>query len=340
MKLYAFASRQSILSILFEGVKQLGEHGVKPPFDVLMKWIASVEQIEGQNKLLNKNVVALAAEFKKDGYDCCLLKGQGNNLLYPNFYLRTPGDIDLWITPTDKSLLESKRNKQVLKYIRKKYPSGFLHYNHIDGGFYNGTEIEVHHRPRFMNNMIHNARMQKWIAFKREEQFSNYVRLPGTDADIAIPTWDFNVIFLLAHIFGHVLQSGIGLRHIIDYYYLLISNKRGKKEDVYETIRYLGLLKIAGAVMWVLHEVFGLAPCYLIAPIDELRGKQLLTEIQKGGNFGYYDNANIKANTQLKKNWQRIKRDVRMVRFYPSECLWEPIFRLYHYLWRVRYKLC
>lgn len=185
--------------------------------------------------------------------------------------------------------------------------------------------------------MIHNIRMQKWIVSIRDEQFLNYVRLPGTNADIVIPTWDFNVVFLLAHIYGHVLQSGIGLRHIIDYYYMLKSEDRGKNGSVYETLQYLGLEKIAGAMMWVLHEKLGLEEEFLIASMDEKRGKVLLGEVLRGGNFGQYDDNNRKATTAIKKNIQRIKRDLRMMRYFPSECLWEPVFRVYHWMWRMRY---
>lgn len=53
-------------------------------------------------------------------------------------------------------------------------------------------------------------------------------------------------------------------------------------------LEHLGLAKIAGAVMWVLKEVLGLEEKYLIAPVDERRGRFLLSEIMRGGNFGMY----------------------------------------------------
>lgn len=339
-ELYYLCEKQAILAIVLDGISRLNEKGVKPPFNLLMEWIGQSEQIRLRNKHLNKSVVELVESFKKDGYDCCLLKGQGNNLLYPNVYVRTPGDIDIWITPIDKSLSERQRVKNVLCYLRRRYPTGFLHYNHIDGGAYNGVEVEVHHRPRFMNNLIHNARMQKWITEKREEQFANFVRLPDIDANVAIPTWEFNVVFQLAHIYGHVLQSGIGLRHIVDYYYLLRNAKDKliiENGELKSNLRYLGLSKIAGAMMWVLHEVLGLNEEFLIASMDEKRGRALWREIIRGGNFGYYDEKNCKAQSPLHRNIQRLKRDIQMMQYYPAECFWEPLFRVYHYFWRLKH---
>lgn len=153
--LFKQSLKQAIPGVALEALKRLNDQEIKPPFPLLMEWIAVCEQIRLQNKKTNQAVIDLFSEFNKDGYCCCLLKGQGNNLLYPDFFSRSPGDIDLWITPSDNSLSMKQREKRVLLFLRQKYPIGFLHYNHIDGGEYNGIEVEVHHRPRFMNNMIH-----------------------------------------------------------------------------------------------------------------------------------------------------------------------------------------
>ncbi len=52
------------------------------------------------------------------------------------------------------------------------------------------------------------------------------------------------------------------------------------------TLMYLGLWKFAGAMMYVMKEVFLLDRQYMIAPVDEKRGKFLLDEILQSGNFG------------------------------------------------------
>jgi len=89
--------------------------------------------------------------------------------------------------------------------------------------------------------------------------------------------------------------------------------------------------------MWVLHEVLGLKEEFLIASMDEKRGRALWDEIRSGGNFGYYDEKNCIAQSPLQRNIQRIKRDLCMARYFPPECLLEPVFRLYHWMWRMKY---
>ena len=335
--LYKFAEEQAILGVVFKGVERLGEQGVKPPFDLLMQWIATVEQIEGRNKAVNKVVLALFEKLNNDGFRGCVLKGQGNNLMYPNVYSRTPGDIDVWVSPVD---VRGNRDdvKCVVGYVRQHNHQAKAVYHHIDYGLYKDVEVEVHYRPSFMFNPIYNRRLKKWFRVNANEQLHHVVELPDGVGEIAVPTTDFNIIYQLSHIYNHLLHEGIGLRQIIDYYYVLKTNtSRTNDTNIIDLLNYLGLAKIAGTVMWALHDKLGLEEEFLIAPMDEERGKVLLEEVLRGGNFGHYDDNNRQATTAIKKNIQRLKRDFRMMRYFPSECFWEPIFRVYHFFWRLRY---
>ena len=349
---YQFACEQAIAGVAFVGIQRLGEHGVKPPLDVLMQWIASASLIEQQNKAVNKAATELFKELKNDGLRGCILKGQGNGLMYPNVYSRTPGDIDVWVRMADgREKREEGRGKMedgrrmmedvqgIIKYVKERNPNGKVCYHHIDGGKIGGVEVEVHYRPSFMNNPIHNYRLQKWYKMMAEGgRLMEEVELPEGVGSIPVPTVEFNVVYQLVHVFRHLLQEGIGLRQIIDYFYVLKSNTNHTDDtNIIVLLNYLGLTKIAGAMMWLLSEVLGLEEEYLIVPKNECLGKVLLAEILKGGNFGQYDIDNIKVNSQLGKNWQRIRRDFRMMRYFPSECIWEPVFRVYHFFWRKMY---
>lgn len=105
-------------------------------------------------------------------------------------------------------------------------------------------------------------------------------------------------------------------------------------EILQRDLKYLGLWKFAGAMMWVLHETLGLEETLMIAPMDERRGRQLLDEILKGGNFGQYGKLPPFGRGAIGHNVQRICRDLRLLRHYPAEALSEPLFRTGHYFWR------
>lgn len=337
-KMMAWAERQTIVGVMFHGIEK-AEKRVNIPFDALMQWIGYSQTIESRNRIVNRRCAEICQVLSNDGFKTCILKGQGNALMYPKPLLRIPGDIDLYVT--------NKSIKQIMRYVQTRNSEARALYHHIDLGNFKETEIEVHYRPTFMFNLVHNYRLQRWFTAHGE---GTMVELPEGGGNISVPNWEFNIIFQLSHVYNHLLHEGIGLRQIIDYYYLLKSNTIGivpgskiqvsrpaERAEITETLKYLGLDKIAGAMMWVLNEVLGLSEEFLIAPKDEKRGRVLFAEIMKGGNFGHYDAENQKANNVIKKNLQRIKRDMRMMRYFPSECLWEPVFRVYHWIWRLRY---
>ena len=340
-ELFDLAQKHAIAAFLFETLERLSKHGQRPSMDVLMEWLALSEETTGQNRMVNKTVVKLIDSLTKDGIHCSILKGQGNALMYPNPLSRQPGDIDIWVMcHTDNTeTTDIISPADIIRYVKMKNPQAHAMYHHIDYGLVDGVEVEVHYRPSFMFNPRHNRRLQRWFAEHAEEQFQNEVELPEGTGTVSVPTAAFNVVFQLSHVYNHLLHEGVGLRQIIDFFYVLRSLKGGRADttDYSALLRYLGLDTFAGAMMWVLHDVLGLPNEYLIAPRDERRGRALLAEIMRGGNFGMYDSDNIKADSRLKKGLQRFKRDLRMMRYFPSECLCEPFFRTYHFLWRMRY---
>ena len=90
------------------------------------------------------------------------------------------------------------------------------------------------------------------------------------------------MVYQLSHLYHHFFDEGIGMRQIIDYYFVLLKvdgKNLFNKTSLFRELKYLGLWKFAGAVMYVLHEVLGLPEEKMIAPIDERRGKLLLSEI-------------------------------------------------------------
>ena len=77
---------------------------------------------------------------------------------------------------------------------------------------------------------------------------------------------------------------------------------------------------------------------WMICEPNEKEGRILLEEIMKGGNFGQYDtrDAALKKGGMIKHGLWKLKRVMRLVRSYPEEALWEPVFRLYHLFWRMK----
>ena len=337
-QLYNFASRQALLGFCFDGIerltKEFSEELKQNPMgrDLLMTWMGAAQQIRRQNVKVNAVAGKLFSMLREDGFRCCILKGQGNALMYPNPYSRTPGDIDVWVNASREEITKyAKRHLNLEDDIR---------FHHLETTM-DGVPVELHFFPCSMNNPFYHARLQKWFKRNADLQCSNVVSLPDGIGEIAIPTTAFNVVYQLTHLYHHFFDEGIGMRQIIDYYYVVNNDESLVIRDTLQReLKHLGLWKFAGAVMYVLHEALGLSEEKMIAPIDEKRGKLLLTEILNGGNFGQHFTkyGHFTQQGMAKKYFLKIWRNMHFVRYYPAESLSEPIFRTWHFFWRLKHR--
>ena len=380
-ELYRIAQKQCLVSILFDGIQKLPPAEVGMSKDLLLQWMMQCQMLEKANVRLNDAAILVSEWFRKKGFRTCILKGQGNALMYPNPYSRTPGDIDIWVEGGDK---------RVISFVRSISPHEKACYHHIEFPSYKGVEVEVHYRPSFLLCFWHNRKLQKYYERVKEEQFSHRVML-GEQGEIAIPTVEFNLIFQLTHIYAHLMNEGIGLRQLLDYYFVLcdfykvyqnfsnpsVSLSKGSSTFspspsssgsgdvtalwcseplrykvggpskvspdcagwdrlgvVQEELKELGLWKFAGAIMYIMQEVFGMPASRLIVPPNEKYGKFVLNEVLEAGNFGKHDARNRFRKSKLGHNLQRVYRDMRLVRYFPAEALCEPLFRVWHFFWR------
>ena len=338
---YRFAKRQTLVGVLFEGIQRLPKE-VMPDPDLIMTWFGQCQRIKKRNQVLNEATVSIYHRVKAAGFRCCILKGQGNALMYPNPFSRTPGDVDVWVNASREDILGLAHS------LAKGHGSvGKVSLNHIEM-VWNGIAVELHSTPAVMNNPLYNHRLQMWLGRNVDLQCSNIVSLPDgsgerTARNVAVPTNTFNVVYQLFHLYHHYFYEGVGLRQIVDYNFVMekwhtdLTNLTDLDALRHE-LKHLGLLKFAGAVMFVLHEVLGLQEDKMIAQKDVKRGRMLLNEILQGGNFGKHNERYDFGHGAIGHNLQRLCRDWRLVKCYPAEALCEPIFRIWHFFWRTMQK--
>ena len=333
MQIFQCAQQQAIEGVMMEGLEKLPREQL-PPKSILLQWIGLMEIIQMQGRKMNEECLNLEKMFSTAGFKTCILKGQGNALLYPNPLARHCGDIDIWVMPN-----VGWGVRKTVDYLVSKCGMDKLHvvYHHSEFPILNDVEVEVHWRPSWRSNPVYNSRMQKWFKKMAEMQFNNVDETSG----MHVPTLDFNVVYLLQHMFLHVMQEGLGLRQVVDYYYLLrkvytsrLMNQENK-EKLLKVIKYLGLYEFAGAMMYVLQEALALEGKYLIVPVDKQRGNFLLKEILLAGNFGKFDvrNESLYKQRGTVRSLYQLKRKFRFVKDYPAEVL-SGVFQVYHVIWR------
>ena len=325
--MYDMAKKQAIVGVVFESVQRYGDE-VTIPRQLKMNWFYKVTKIKNRNILVNQRSAELVAMFRKDGFDCCVLKGQGNAMMYQNPYARSSGDIDLQV---------KGGRDMVVKYVKKCFPHTKTAYQHVDYPIFKKVPVEVHYLPVYMNNPVYNKRLKRWFDDHSDEMYGHEVDLPDEAGRITVPSLRFNIVFQLAHLMHHLLDEGIGLRHMLDYYFLLrkVHEERIPLDGMTDELNRLGLRKFAGAVMYVMHEVLGLEDACLIVPVDEGRGKTLLNEILNGGNFGKH--SGLTEHSLASKHFLKYWRAMHFISEYPAEALCEPVFRTWHFFWRLKH---
>ena len=321
-EIYELSQKQAIVGVLFSAVEKLSLRGQKPPLALLYEWIALVEQIKQRNTLLNRRSIALMRMFADAGFDSCILKGQGNALMYPQPLLRTPGDIDIWV---------KGKCDEIIDFCCLKANGCKVSHHHILFPIWEDVDVEVHFMPSYTRIPRYMKQTNAYFErFQREEIEGKGLSEWG---DMYVPSKEMNLAFQMSHIARHFYGGGIGMRQIMDYYYLLkyIKGKVNNEANV-DALQNLGLYKFAGAVMWVIKELFGAKDDVLIAPADSKRGRLLLDEIMKGGNFGYHD---MRVPARIKKKSSTVAliiRNVRLLRLFPEEAFWSPIMGVWYFL--------
>ena len=393
-EIYEMSKKQSVAGIAFAGVERLPQEQM-PPGRRIRQWAVKAEKTREHNAKVSEDCRVISRFFEENGFDCVILKGQGNFAYYPEWLqgLRSAGDIDVWVLPKGKIDGNGNVNvnplnsgtleplnfmnhpvRSVIEFCQSKKRGEYVYYHNLDFPVLKKTPVEVHYRPTWLYNPFRNRVLQKWFGqftihnsrlasvapavrpitqfFERSSQAS---RARNTVYDgYRIPSVEFNVVFQLLHLYKHIFEEGIGLRQLLDYYFVVKKfNETFRYEDetqseiatkrCYATmITKLGLWKFAGAVMYVMREVFAMPEEMMLCKPDGKRGRKLLNEIMQGGNFGKFDERYNWAETTngsmdyrgVSYAFARLRHNFQFLSDYPSEVLWEPLFRVYHWFWR------
>lgn len=332
------AQRQAVVGVLVSGIEKLpDEH--RPPKMLLLQWIGVCQQIEAQNSITTKTCIKVCQRLDNDGFNAYVLKGQSNYRYYPAEMKnrRSCGDVDVWVVPKSDC---KHPVKEVVEYVDANYNMDVLCWLHNGFTDESGVPVEVHFRPSFMSEPCKNRRFQKHFGNILSRRTVS--ELEG--AEIPCMKVDEDVIYQMNHIFRHLIDEGVGLRQVVDYFYLLKTwneeHKRSKEETM-KIVSWLGMKKFAGALMFVLKELLGMSEEFLLCPASDKDGQFLMNEIIMSGNFGHNDprmGAIASDGSYLKRRssqaWRRLKRNMRFLTSYPGEVIWEPIVRVEHFVWK------
>jgi hypothetical protein len=335
-ELYALSKKQSVAGVCCVGVQRLPAEQ-RPYRRLLVRWYTLSQKIKTRNDNTSEVARMLSRAIEKDGFDTCVMKGQSNYIYYPQEMqgMRSCGDIDLWLRPKQPT---RHPVKAIIDYLERKEAIVSLCYLHAEVKSVRKVPVELHFRPSFINEPRHNRRFQRIFRDMRE------CVEPSETLGFNVMKTEYNLLFQLNHIFRHLIDEGVGLRQLIDFYFLLQSSETQRflaGEEMERKLRYLGMRRFAGALMWVLQEVLLLGREQMLCPPNERDGRFLLDEVMLAGNFGHHDPRlqelevrRGKTSYQLRHAWRRFRRNLRFLGTYPSEVVCEPLARVVHFWWR------
>lgn len=322
--LYGITQRQAVAGVVINALDKLSELGQKPPLPLLLEWIGLSEQIRNRNFLLNTKCVELQQLLSERSIKSSILKGQGVAAYYDKQLqsLRQSGDIDVFVDCGRKKSIE----------LAEEIQKSNVHwdYKHLQLHLWEDVEIEVHYRVEVLFNLRKNKRLQKW--FKEHDAW-----LFSQNEGLIKPNVQFDLFYILLHIYRHFFLEGVGMRQVLDYYYVLKAGVDFKEETV-ETLRQFGMLRFAQGLMWVMQEALGMGREYLLCDPCEKEGRFILRQIIIGGNFGHYDTRINHLKGRLGYVQQVIRHNIHLFFRYPSDVIWAPIWIVWHKLWKITRK--
>ena len=315
--LFDMARHQTMLGVLYDGILRLPEHQ-RPPKELMDKWEKLADLTAGIHRRHQERIGQIEPILERMWLRGCILKGVGLSHLYPKPERRLCGDIDLWVEGSRKSIVKA--------FAKAGYPLYDIIYQEAQVDLFDDTEVEVHFHPCKMNSPIRNARLQKF--FRDNAQFQGTLSYPDTR---------FDAVFCMAHMYRHYLVGGIGMRHMLDYYYVLRNLSPEDRAPVMATLKKLGMKKFTAAVMCAVQFNFGLEDEYLLCPADKKFGGKLVNDIISMGNFGILDRRNYKDEDEsLWKSFRRKNNRIfSNINYFPGEVLWSPFARVSQHVWRL-----
>ena len=339
--LYELAKKQSLIGVCFAGVQKLQTQRQEPPEMTYLTWMGMAAKIQQRNEVVSRQCVELQGQLAADGLRSCVLKGQGVGALYRVHendndnnqnssdlsMLRQSGDIDVWVDTDEEG---------ALRWVKKYQRELDFDYKHVHLDVLEGTSVEVHYRPSTSRVPWYMKRVDH---FTREKAcWTNAVALG--DGMVNVPSLEFNLVFILQHIFGHLFAEEMTLKQYLDYYFVL-KQAHVEGADVQEAYRWMqrmGMGSFARATMWLLREVFGMPEEWMICEADADEGRFLLDRVMakeqkaKKGEHG-------SVRWHLSVFWAQQSKNLHLLTHYPLEVLFSPIWLARHFFWKRIWKM-
>lgn len=322
------SERQAVTGLLLRGIERLPAEQ-RPSQVLLLQWIGVGQMIEQRNRVMDERCKELISKLSATSLHPTILKGQGVAQYYPDALqrLRQPGDIDVYV---------SDGREKAISYAKSLGQKDIdWDYKHLHLKVWDDAEVEMHYHVEVLLNLWKNRKLQKWFHKHQDAIQGSGVKVQG--GAITTPTVEFNVFYILLHIYRHFLYAGTGFRQIVDYYFVLrmVHGEGFMVPDYVNAVHEFGMVKFAKGLMWMMHETLGMPGEWMLWEPDEKEGRYILEQVMAGGNFGHHDKRLKHSVGKLGAVKVILTHNLHLLTHYPSDVIWAPVWIVWHKLWKL-----
>ena len=271
---------------------------------------------------------------------------------YKHLHLNVFPDTEVEAHYRVEVMLNLQKNRKLQKWFERHTEDIFGHTDSTDNtDSYTGRYAQNHKKNDIKNNtgptnITDNTGKDSNTNFTNDT--NNCPAEIKESAEMVTPSVEFNVFYILLHIYRHFLYEGVGLRQIMDYYFVLkrLNDNHNHNANVNDntdsyavkTVKEFGMERFAKGLMWVMQEVFAMPEDWMICKADEKEGRYILSQVMEGGNFGHHDQRLKHGGGKWNTVTQVCKHNWHLMSHYPADVVWAPVWFVWHKGWKLKAK--
>ena len=211
----------------------------------------------------------------KNGIPYTVIKGAASAFRYPDPLLRNMGDVDFYVKPEYVERAREIFLSEGFEFDKSEHPF------HLGMGK-ESMRLEMHFAPiSAPKGEIGDAFAEYWSDICERAELTRDVL-----AEYYLPSDFHHGFILLTHLRSHMVQQGVGMRHVTDFAVFANSFSDEEFTEIFkERLKRVGLWKFAKAVALVAVILFGMPHKAWMGEDYEV-ARALAEDISVGGNFG------------------------------------------------------
>lgn len=275
------ANVQAVFSLVYSVLKK---QGITPPnFEKMFL------QTMANNIRVGHDHTELHEILSSNNIPYVAMKGSASAMYYPEPFLRTMGDVDFLVNNSDLERAGALLEQAGFAPVEKNDHECHIAYHRRMNGI--RSIWEMHWSPSGIPEGEVGELTREYLA----NIIETAVPCTTQGSECLIPTPFHHGLIMLLHTAIHLINTGIGLRHLCDWAVFVDKFSDEEFKDLFEEkLKSIGMWRFAQILTQLSVAYLGMSPkqwCDLEVEPEYL--ETLMSDIFKGGNFGVKDSNRI-----------------------------------------------